>query len=93
MFVIGYLFFFLLALSLSVIGDIFIFFVFHYPNMCAFSDILRCHSGLISGERHNIPKSFNRCYSGSAVSNNSCRTVSSRVVTKPLFLCHPSFTC
>lgn len=42
-------------------------------------DILRCHSGLISGERHNIPKSFNRCYSGSAVSNNSCRTVSSRM--------------
>ncbi|KAK6783707.1 hypothetical protein RDI58_017161 [Solanum bulbocastanum] len=42
-------------------------------------DILRCQSGLVSGERHNIPKSFNRCYSGSAVSNNSCRTVSPRM--------------
>lgn len=33
MFVIGYLFFLLLALALSVIGDIFNFFVFHYPNV------------------------------------------------------------
>ncbi|XP_015082636.1 dihydrolipoyllysine-residue acetyltransferase component 2 of pyruvate dehydrogenase complex, mitochondrial-like isoform X2 [Solanum pennellii] len=49
------------------------------PSMEKGDDILRCHSGLISGERHNIPKSFNRCYSGSAVSNNSCRTVSSRM--------------
>ncbi|KAG5593942.1 hypothetical protein H5410_035174 [Solanum commersonii] len=49
------------------------------PSMEKGDDILRCQSGLISGERHNIPKSFNRCYSGSAVSNNSCRTVSPRM--------------
>lgn len=47
------------------------------PSMEKGDDILRCQSGLISGERHNIPKSFNRYISGSALSNNSCRTVSS----------------
>uniref|UniRef100_A0A0V0IJH1 Acetyltransferase component of pyruvate dehydrogenase complex n=1 Tax=Solanum chacoense TaxID=4108 RepID=A0A0V0IJH1_SOLCH len=49
------------------------------PSMEKGDDILRCQSSLISGERPNIPKSFNRCYSGSAVSNNSCRTVSPRM--------------
>ncbi|CAN4106518.1 unnamed protein product [Withania somnifera] len=42
-------------------------------------DILRCQSGFVSGERHNIPKSFNRCNSGSAVSNSSCRAVPSKM--------------
>lgn len=37
-------------------------------------DILRCQSGLVSGERYNILKSFNRCNSGSVLSHNSCRT-------------------
>lgn len=46
------------------------------PSMDKGDDILRCQSGFLSGERHNTAKSFNRCNSGSAVSNNSCRAVS-----------------
>ncbi|CAN4084273.1 unnamed protein product [Withania somnifera] len=47
------------------------------PSMEKGDDILRCQYGLVAGERHNIPKSFfNRCNSGSVVSNNSCRAVS-----------------
>ncbi|KAJ8560502.1 hypothetical protein K7X08_022362 [Anisodus acutangulus] len=46
------------------------------PFMEKGDDILRCQSGLVFGERHNIPKSFNRCNSASAVSNNCCRAAS-----------------